>query len=164
MTQPIATVLLFGVLALGALPAAAESLPVARDFQQDTLTAGARPKPVLVFFTADFCPYCRQVEELYLRPLHARGDFGGNILMRVVRTDSRRTLRDFDGCQTDHESFARREGGTFTPVVRLYAPDGRELAPALTGYSSPDLYLGMLEQAIETSIAQLRQKTASVKE
>jgi thiol-disulfide isomerase/thioredoxin len=163
MMQPIATVLLLGVLALGALPAAAEPLPVARDFKQDTLTAGAHPKPVLVFFTADFCPYCQQVEELYLRPLHARGDYGGKILMRVVHSDSHRTLRDFDGRQTDHESFARREGGAFTPVVRLYAPDGRELAPALRGYSSPDLYLGMLEQAIETSIVQLRSKSAAAK-
>jgi thiol-disulfide isomerase/thioredoxin len=154
---------LFGVLALGALAAAAEPLPVARDFQRDALAAGARPKPVLVFFTADFCPYCQQVEELYLRPLHARGDYGGKILMRVVHTDSRRTLRDFDGRNTDHESFARREGGAFTPVVRLYAPDGRELAPALTGYSSPDFYLGMLEQAIEVSIAQLRSRTAAAK-
>jgi thiol:disulfide interchange protein len=154
---------LFGALALGALPAAAEPLPVARDFQRDALAAGARPKPVLVFFTADFCPYCQQVEELYLRPLHARGDFRGQILMRVVHTDSRRTLRDFGGRPTDHESFARREGRAFTPVVRLYAPDGRELVPALRGYSSPDLYLGMLEQAIETSIAQLRSKTAAAK-
>ncbi len=163
MTQSITTVLLFGVLALGALPAAAEPLPAARDFQQDARATGASPKPVLVFFTADYCPYCQQVEQLYLRPLHARGDYSGKILMRVVHTDSRRTLRDFDGRKTDHESFARREGGAFTPVVRLYAPDGRELAPALRGYSSPDFYLGMLEQAIEISITQLRPKTAAAK-
>ncbi len=147
-----------------AAPAAAEpplQLPEARDFAADAREARSQRLPILVFFAAGGCPYCQEVEELYLKPMQARGEDRGRYLLRVVHVDSARRLRDFDGRPTDHGSFAAREGIWLTPVIRFYGPDGRQLAPPLVGYSSPDFYAGYLEQGIENALTQLRRPAAA---
>ncbi|MDP3774354.1 MAG: thioredoxin fold domain-containing protein, partial [Gemmatimonadales bacterium] len=137
---------------------AAEGLPPARDFVAD----GAGRAPILVFFTNASCPYCREVENLYLRPMHVRGDYRGRLLIRVVEVGGGAPLTDFTGQRTSHGEFARRERVAFTPVIRLYDATGRELAPQLFGYGTPDFYLGYLEQAIEQATATAhRQRTLS---
>ena len=137
---------------------AAEGLPPARDFIAD----GAGHTPILVFFTDASCLYCHEVEDLYLRPMHVRGDYRGQLLIRAVEVGGSAPLTDFTGQRTSHGEFARRERVTFTPVIRLYDATGRELAPQLFGYSTPDFYLGYLEQAIEQAIATAhRQRTLS---
>lgn len=150
------------VLVCAADAAAADTeLPLAQDLRADARAAQAAGVPVLVFFAADLCPYCHEVEELHLKPMQARGEDVGRFILRVVRVDSARPLKDFAGQPTDHSGFAEREGIWLTPVVRLYGPDGRPLVPALVGYSSPDFYSGYLEQAIEDSLQQLHRTTAA---
>lgn len=149
---------MFSLLAGG--PSAAEGLPPARDFIAD----GAGRAPILVFFTNASCPYCREVENLYLRPMHARGDYRGQLLIRVVEVGGSAPLTDFAGQHMNHGEFARRERVAFTPVIRLYDAAGRELVPQLFGYTTPDFYLGYLEQAIEQAIAAARQsRTAALR-
>ncbi len=147
---------LFGlVLLFSGLVHAAEALPPARDFVADA-RAAAGAAPILVFFTSKSCPYCREVENLYLRPMQERGTYRGRLLIRTVEVGGAAPLTDFAGRQMTHGGFARRERVAFTPVIRFYGADGRELVPQLLGYSTPDFYLGYLEQAIEQAIAQTR--------
>lgn len=147
---------LLGLLAvmgcLSASAVAAEGLPPARDFTADA----AGRAPILVFFTNASCPYCREVENLYLRPMHARGDYRGRLVIRAVEVGGGTPLVDFTGQRMSHGEFARRERVAFTPVIRLYDATGRELVPQLLGYSTPDFYLGYLEQAIEQAIQRNR--------
>ncbi|BAU47084.1 hypothetical protein SVA_0503 [Sulfurifustis variabilis] len=146
----------FGIwLALVAGAASATELPMASDLRADARHAARYGTPILVFFAADSCPFCHQVEDLHLRPMHVRGTYGDRVLIRVVRTERAQAMTDFDGRRTDHGSFARREGATFTPTVRLYGPGGQELARPIIGYSA-DFYSGMLEQAIDDALARLR--------
>ncbi len=152
---------IWGLVLASAVNATDAELPLARDLRADARTAQAARVPILVFFAADLCPYCHEVEELYLKPMQALRENAGRFLLRVVRVDSARSLKDFAGRSTDHGGFAEREGIWLTPVVRFYGPDGRQLVPALIGYSSPDFYAGYLEQAIEDSLQQLRRATAT---
>jgi thioredoxin-related protein len=152
---------LFGLLFLFAgLVRAAEALPPARDFVADARASG--DVPILVFFTSESCPYCRAVESLYLQPMQARGTYRGRLLIRTVEVGGAAPLTDFAGGRTTHGEFARRERVSFTPVIRLYGADGRELAPQLLGYTTPDFYLGYLEQAIEQAIARARPARTAV--
>ncbi len=147
---------LFGLLFLfSGLVHAADALPPARDFVADA-RAAAGQAPILVFFTSESCPYCREVENLYLRPMQERGTYRGRLLIRAVEVGGATPLTDFTGRQVTHGEFARRERVAFTPVIRLYGADGRELVPQLLGYTTPDFYLGYLEQAIEQAIARTR--------
>lgn len=144
-------------LAVGS--AYATELPVASDLRADAQHAARHGTPILVFYAADSCPFCHLVEELHLRPMQARGVYADKLLVRVVRTERAQAMTDFEGRRTDHERFARRQGATFTPTVRLYGPGGQELARPVIGYPA-DFYSGMLEQAIDDAIARLRTQRA----
>lgn len=148
---------LFGLLFLfSGLVQAAETLPAARDFAADARQGAAGAAPILVFFTSPSCPYCREVESLYLQPMQQRGAYRGRLLIRTVEIGSAAPLADFAGRPLTHAEFARRARVRFTPVIRLYGPDGRELVPPLFGYSTPDFYSGYLEDSITQAIARLR--------
>jgi len=141
------------VLALLATPAVNAGLPPARDLVQDAEQARQKRLPILVFFTSDTCPYCQEVHDLYLEPMHQRGTYAGRLLIRFVEVSSSTSVRDFDGRRTDHEGFASREGAFITPLIRFYDYTGRELVPPIIGYTSRDFFAGDLEDAIERSIA-----------
>jgi thioredoxin-related protein len=145
---------LFGLLALPAGVASAGGLPRAVDLAADARAAATGAMPVLVFFMSPSCPYCREVERLYLEPMHARGVYRGRLLIRRVDVDSGATLTDFSGRQVSHREFARQARATFTPTIRLYGGAGRELVPPLRGYTTPDFYGGYLENAIAQAMAQ----------
>lgn len=137
-----------------AATAGATQLPLAHDLAADA--AQAAGTAILVFYTSDSCPYCQHVEELYLEPMLQRRTYGDRLLIRAVRADSAKPLRDFAGQRTDHETFARRQGAYLTPLVQLYAPGGTALAAPLVGYTSPDFYAGELESRIEDALARMK--------
>ncbi len=146
--------LLFFALATAVSPA--DELPLAKNLQKDARKAARGQMPILVFFAADSCPYCHEVEDLYLTHMYESGDYAGKLLFRVVRIESANFLRDFNGRRIDHETFAEDEGVALTPVIRFYDPEGKELIPELIGYTTPDFYGDYLEQTISDSISKLR--------
>jgi len=131
-------------------------LPAAHDFEKDAEQAERGRMPIAVFFTSDSCPYCREVQELYLGPMVERGTYKGRVLFRYVEVTSGAPVRDFRGARTDHEAFASREGAFITPIIRFYDYTGKELVPPVIGYTSEHFYAGELENAIESSIARAR--------
>ncbi len=139
----------------------AEGLPYAKNLKVDAHEAAHERMPILVFFMSDSCPYCLEVEDLYLRPMYERGTYRGQLLIRAVDVGSARPLHDFVGERTDHETFAHDKGVYLTPIIRFYDPSGKELVPDLVGYTSPDFYAGFLEKAIADSIATLRARAVA---
>lgn len=157
----LAVVALVGT-ALGA--ARAGALPWAENLAADAARSAATGAAILIFYMSDDCPYCQQVEELYLEPMQQRRTYGLRLLIRVVRTDGNKPLRDFSGQLTDHAVFARHQGASFTPLIQLYGPDGTVLTSPLVGYTSPDFYAGELEGRIDDAIGKLRSKNAAANE
>ncbi len=127
----------------------------AGDLRADAAAARERGTPIVLFFASDSCPYCHEVEDLYLEPMQRRGPYAGRVLIRKVNVDRATVLVDFAGRRLGHDEFARREGAGLTPLIRFYAPDGRELAGALRGMSSREFYGGMLWDALDESIRKL---------
>lgn len=143
-----------GMLAMTPVQAGA-ALIEARDLRADAAAARESGTPIVLFFASDSCPYCHEVEDLYLEPMQRRGPYAGRVLIRKVHVDRATALVDFAGRRLGHDEFARREGASLTPLVRFYAPDGRELAGALRGISSREFYGGMLWDALDESIRRL---------
>lgn len=139
----------------------AEGLTPARDLAADAAWAAAAGAPVLIFYKSDSCPYCHQVEDLYLEPMQRRDTYAGRLVIRVVHVDKSQPLHDFQGNLTDHSRFASRQGAWFTPLIQLYGGDGAVLTPPLVGYTSPDFYAGELESRIEAAIGRLRSANAA---
>ncbi len=144
-------------LTAGVTPAAwAIDLPAAVDLRADGAHAARERLPILVFFASHGCPYCYEIEELYLKPRLASGAYRNKAIVRVVYTDSARSLRDFHGRKTDQATFARRYGVRFTPTIKLVDADGVELAPALVGLTTRDFYGLYLDEAINGALTKLR--------
>ncbi len=145
--------LLLGILIVTASFAA--ELPVAKNFSQDARLAKQKGIPILVFFAAPDCSYCEEVEELHLKPMISSKKYEGKVIFRVVRIESVKQMRDFNGRLTSHEKFSSDKFVNFTPTIRMFRYDGKELSE-LYGYSSPDYYHYDLLETIRKSVAKLR--------
>jgi thioredoxin-related protein len=130
-------------------------LPAAADLAADARAARGAGAVIVVFFASDSCHYCDQVETLHLEPMHDGRAFGARLMIRKVDIAGGAPLVDFAGRRTRHVAFARAQGVNFTPFLRFFGPDGRELAEPLIGVASADFYGGQLEAAIERALARL---------
>lgn len=127
---------------------ARESLPVAVDLRADGAEARRQRLPIVLFFYSHTCPYCREVEEDYLRPLLAGNAQASRFLFRSVEVDVSRPLTDFAGRATTMREFSRQQGVKLVPHLRFVGPDGSDLAPDLIGLTLRDFYGGYIESAI----------------
>ncbi len=130
------------------VPLAAAGLPTARNLQADARQAARERLPVLMFFYANSCAYCKEVENLYLEPMYADAVYRKKVIIREVNIGSKRALRDFSGRMTSDVAFARRYGVSLTPTIKLLDAHGRELVPPLVGVGNPDFYGSYLDAAI----------------
>jgi hypothetical protein len=151
----IVTAFFSACLALTGLAGASEGLPRATDLHTDGGLAQAQRLPIVLFFHTTTCAYCRQVEDLYLRPLASENTRSPRIILRAVDIDAPLVMKDFGGTITDMRRFAIRQGVGLVPSIRFLGPDGASLAPELLGYSSPDFYAGYLEDAIRSATRKL---------
>lgn len=139
----------------------AGTLASAGDLTRDAMIAEQDKKPILVFFSSESCAYCEIVRDLYLEPMQADKAYDNKVIIREVSIESISDIIDFQGKRMDQETFADQEGATLTPVIRIYSPTGELLTPELIGYSSPDFYLGFLEDSIEAARNKLRKLAAN---
>lgn len=152
---------LAGTSHLYAISSGPGTLEEARDLMADAGIAANSQRPIVLFFSSSSCPYCEVVRDLYLEPMVADETYNQKALFRIVHVGGVSSIRDFHGRKTYHDEFADKQGASLTPVIKIYGPDGRELVPEILGYSSPDFYLGFLEDAINNARARLLQAAAN---
>ena len=138
------------------LGATAPDLPVAVDLHADAQVARAARLPIVLFFYSQSCPFCREVEELYLKPLQKENSPRPRFLLRAVEIDATRPLISFTANKTDFRQFAQEQKVMLVPHLRFFGPDGERLAPDLVGLSSRDFYGGYLDDSIAAARAKLR--------
>lgn len=135
---------------------AAGDVPHAQDLHADARDAQARGLPILLVFASETCSYCIQVEEDYLKPMLASGEYADRIMIRKLHLRDTRTLTDFDGSAVEAGVLASRYGVDLVPTLVFVDAQGREIAERLVGLSTVDFYWGYLLQSIETAQARLR--------
>ncbi|MCK7583377.1 MAG: hypothetical protein MZV65_52785 [Chromatiales bacterium] len=157
--SPARTVLSFGVVRLaGGLRCRRRYRCAARREPAGVMAAAPPPNASrwCCSFVRRTCPFCREVEELYLGPRERDAGATPRILLRAVDIDGAEPLVTFDGRRTDHAGFAREQRVNLVPHLRFLGPDGQALAPDLIGISSRDFYGGYLEDAIKAASDRLR--------
>lgn len=157
MTQPSrkhSAAFLAGLLLLAspfALSANERSATEANDFQALQKEMQDRKLPLLLEFRADYCGYCRQLEETYLNHMVGSGDYDKRILIRSFTLGKSDTITGFNGDKTDADSFAAQYHAAVTPTLVFLDSNGKEVAEVLQGYNSPDFYGAYLESAISAA-------------
>jgi thioredoxin-related protein len=112
--------------------------------------------PILLMFAADYCAYCEQLEEDFLKPMLRSGDYKDKVLIRKLRIDGNGTIRDFEGTETSPAAIAERYNVSLTPTVVFVDGNGVELAPKRIGLTTPAFYGGYLDDAITQALDILR--------
>jgi len=146
-------------LLLSSCSQAHDVLPPAVDLRADARTARAKRLPMVLFFHATTCPFCREVEDLYLAPLQKENEKTPRFLLRAVEVGGRQPLVSFDGTRMDQRAFAVSQGVTLVPHLRFLGPDGEALAPDLVGLTTRDFYGAYLEDSISNAGEKLRKRT-----
>ena len=92
-------------------------IPHAVDLSQDAREASRRHLPILVMFSAEYCAYCRLVENDFLKPMIYSGDYQDKVIIRMVTIDGNEGLRDFHGKRLGADEFAAQENVSLTPTL-----------------------------------------------
>jgi len=145
------------LLGAPAAQSAGTALPPARNLQADADQAKRDRLPIVLFFRSVTCPYCRQVEELYLPSLLEDNVRSPRFIFRTVEIDSSQPVTGFRGESTDMRGLARTHGVRMVPNLQFLGPDGERLAPDLIGLNPPDFYAGYLDGAIQQAFDRMRQ-------
>jgi len=146
-------------LLLSGCSEASDTLPAAADLRADGQMARVQHLPIVLYFHSTTCPFCREVEELYLTPLQKENENAPRFVLRIIEISKTQPLVAFDGSRTDYRAFAKQQGVTLVPHLRFLGPDGEVLAPDLVGLTSRDFYSGYLDSAIQEAFGKMHQKT-----
>ena len=126
-------------------------VPKTTDLQVLALKANQNKLPILIMYAAEHCEYCERLEEDLLGPMHKSGQYNDRIIIRKVMIDSIESIKDFAGESVDAENFAFKQGVQVTPTLRFVDASGKQLAPEMVGYNTPEMYAAYIENAIESS-------------
>lgn len=147
------------VLALAAVPTLAAKpartpgpqLPELSHATRDLREAGDPGVVFVVLFSLPDCHYCAEVRTQYLAPLARDPALRGQLVIREVDMNGKRTLTDFDGATVTQAAFARRLKVQFAPTVVFLDAHGRPVASPLVGAGKADFYGAYLDDAIATA-------------
>jgi len=126
-------------------------LPEAEDFAMLALQSNQQKLPILIMYAAETCEYCERLEDEILGPMYQSGEFNNRVIIRKVMIDAIDNIRDFNGNFVDAENFAYKRGVEVTPTLQFVDASGKELAPEMIGYNTPEFYAKYIENAIDKS-------------
>ena len=133
-----------------------------RDVGHDLEILQERQIPMLLFFHATYCTYCRTVDEEFLQDMAEGEAYAGRLLIRRVEIDSDTPEIDWQGTSYTPVEFASLQGVQLVPQVMYFAPDGRQVVDELKGVTVPDFYPAYLDQRLEAAERCIEEPTLPV--
>jgi len=105
--------------------------------------------PMLLFFHASYCAYCKEVDSEFIQPMADDPKYQGKLIIRRVMVDADTRFIGHDGKKHDYLYLTHRFDVTLVPVVMFIGPDGRQIGEQLRGITVPDFYPYYLNQGID---------------
>lgn len=138
-----------------------ESLPyvvlkAGTDLEMDGSEASEKQIPVLIFFSMEHCPFCKEVEEDYLKPMLRNAEYDDKVIIRKIKIDDSNTVSDFKGSQRDPAEFSEEYNVSMVPTLVIVDHKGKKLAPSIRGIANRHYYSAELDIVIDASTQKLR--------
>lgn len=121
------------------------------NFKEISIEMQNSKRPLLLAFRADYCTYCRQLENEYLIPMDKSSDYHQRVIIRAFNLGKTETVTDFSGEKISADDFLAKHGISITPTLVFLNATGTHVAEPLLGFNSPDFYGAYLENAIDTA-------------
>lgn len=132
------------------------SIKEAANLAADGHESNQKQIPVLLFFSMKHCPFCREVEEDYLKPMLRNSEYDNKVIIRKVRIDSNGDVVDFAGKTLDVEDFSDSYHVSMVPNLMLVDSQGNKLSDPIIGIANAHYYSAELDVAIEDSTQKIR--------
>ena len=104
-------------------------------------------KPMMIFFNASYCGYCRMIDEEFIIPMRLKPKYQDRLLIRRVQTDGNRDVVGLDGETVGHPKIARQLGVIGVPFVLFFAPSGERIT-SISG-TAPGYYNVYLDRKVD---------------
>lgn len=135
---------------------AGEILPLAVDLEKTAHTAAKFNIPVVIFYTATWCNYCKKLEENIIHPLLQTTDIESYAEFRQVIMDkSHWMMKDFAGNDIEMKTYAPTQKVKVAPTTLVYNSKGELIAEPILGLTLEEFYPGNLEKVINQGLKAL---------
>jgi thioredoxin-related protein len=104
-------------------------------------------KPMMIFFHASYCGYCKMIDEEFIIPMRLKPKYQDRLLIRRVQTDGKREVVGLHGETLSHPEVARKLGVIGVPFVLFFAPSGERIA-SISG-TAPSFYNLYLDRKVD---------------
>ena len=122
-----------------------------RDVATDLEVLRERQIPMLLFFHATYCGYCRTVDEEFLQTMAEDEAYRDRLLIRRVEIDSDTPEIQWQDVSYTPIEFARLLGVQLVPQVMFFDPNGQQVVDELKGVTVPDFYPAYLDQRLKAA-------------
>lgn len=157
------TLVSLSVLASGkGSPVASPEVPQSNDLASLGQDARNNKLPVLLVFSAEHCTYCQLLEDEILKPMLLSGDYTNKVLINKIMLDGEEDIRDFNGDAVNASILAQRYNVYVTPTILFLDSNGRELEERLIGINTIEMFGGLVDHAIDTSLKKLNKTKQQV--
>jgi thioredoxin-related protein len=148
-------------MSLGVVTAGATKQPSTVQVAQTTDLASVasiardRKLPILLVFSAHHCTYCELLEDEILKPMLLSGDYRDRVMIYKVMLDDESEIQDFNGNTLSPATLSQRYDVYVTPTMLFLDANGQELSERILGINTVEMFGGLVDQAIDTSLAKL---------
>ncbi len=158
-SRTLFTLILSSILLMGlgiSKAKAGEILPLAVDLQKTAKTSAQHNVPIVIFFTATWCNYCKKLEENILHPLLETTPIESYAEFRQVVMDKAHwMMKDFDGSDIEMRTYGPKQGVKVAPTTLVFNSKGEIIAEPILGLTLEEFYPGNLERAINQGLQAL---------
>ena len=131
-------------------------VPRLTDLVQDGARSSEQKRVILIEFASEDCPYCRQLEDEFLKPMLKNREYDEKVLIRAAMLYEGQAIVDFDGTTISADTLADRYGVELTPTMLFLDSRGNQLSEPLVGIWSPDFFGGFIDARIDSARAKLQ--------
>lgn len=127
-----------------------------RDFEQLTKQAEQERKIIMLEVAAEYCSFCRKLEEEIIEPMLRSGDYDADVFIRMIDIEDFSKIKDFNGNAITAAKFASNLGVYVTPTLIFLNGQNQEVSERIVGVNSLDYFGGLVDNAIEHGLATIR--------
>ncbi len=131
-------------------------LPSISDARQEAKRSEQQQLPILIMFGTESCPFCHLLKEDFLIPMIISGDYTDKVILRQLYITDGKDIIDFSGQRVSADAFAQRYKVRLFPTTVLVDHRGQPLVKNIVGVTTPSLFGGTLDDAIDEALTVLR--------
>ena len=131
------------------------------DAQQEARLSEKQQLPILIMFGTESCPFCHLLKDDFLIPMIISGDYTDKVILRQVYVEEGADIISFSGTKISTEKFAQKYAVRLFPTTVLVNHKGQQLVKKIVGVTTPSLFGGTLDNAIDEALAVLRGSTVN---